>query len=182
MKRFTAVAYLGIATLLLTAQTQSGHACPSPRPQESVLHQIIPSLEVKQGDVRDVIRKLFKTGNVSYTIAPEVQGGVSVSLKNVTFEAALHNVLKQVDATYRVEGGVFSIVRRIGDVASVLNESETARLAPPPSITPPALPVLSKESPSIVQDIKFLYIVRGSSMFKVRKSDMKVVATGKLPG
>jgi hypothetical protein len=35
-----------------------------------------------------------------------------VSLKNVPFETALQNITRQVDATYRIEGGVYQIVRR----------------------------------------------------------------------
>jgi type II secretory pathway component GspD/PulD (secretin) len=74
--------------------------------------QNIPSLELDQADVREALRALFRNVNVSYSIAPEVQGTVTVSLRNVTFEAALQNILKQVDATYRVEGGVYQIIKR----------------------------------------------------------------------
>jgi len=74
--------------------------------------RIIPSLELQQADVRDALRALFRNVNVNYSIAPEVQGTVTVSMKNVLFEQALQNVLKQVDATYRIEGGVYEIVKR----------------------------------------------------------------------
>ncbi len=71
---------------------------------------VIPSLELDSADVREALRALFKNVGVSYSIAPEVQGTVTVSLRNVTFEAALQNILKQVNATYRVEGGIYQIV------------------------------------------------------------------------
>jgi len=77
---------------------------------QDVGQQIIPSLELDQADVREALRALFKNVGVSYSIAPEVQGAVTRSLRNVTFEAALQNVLKQVNATYRVEGGIYQIV------------------------------------------------------------------------
>jgi len=77
---------------------------------QDVGQQIIPSLELDQADVREALRALFKNVGVSYSIAPEVQGAVTCSLRNVTFEAALQNVLKQVNATYRVEGGIYQIV------------------------------------------------------------------------
>jgi uncharacterized protein len=73
---------------------------------------IIPSLELNQADVRDALRALFRNVGVSYTIAPDVQGTVTVSLRNVPFETALRNILGQVDATYRIEGGVYQIIRR----------------------------------------------------------------------
>jgi len=92
--------------------------------QEDVSQKQIPSLELEQADVREALRALFKNVNVSYSIAPEVQGPVTVSLKNVTFEAALQNVLRQVDATYRVEGGVYEIVKRQESVVPVGQNNE----------------------------------------------------------
>jgi hypothetical protein len=80
--------------------------------QQDVLNQNIPSLEYEQADVREALRALFHAVNVSYTIAPDVQGTVTVSLKNITFETALQNITRQVDATYRYEGGIFEIVHR----------------------------------------------------------------------
>jgi type II secretory pathway component GspD/PulD (secretin) len=81
--------------------------------QEDISQKQIPSLELDQADVREALRALFKNVNVSYSIAPEVQGPVTVSLKNVTFETALQNVLRQVDSTYRVEAGVYEIVKKV---------------------------------------------------------------------
>lgn len=92
--------------------------------QEDVSQKTIPSLELDQADVREALRALFKNVNVSYSIAPEVQGTVTVSLKNVTFDLALQNVLRQVDATYRVEGGVFEIVKRADITAPTPGTSE----------------------------------------------------------
>jgi len=87
--------------------------------QEDVSQKTIPSLELEQADVREALRALFKNVNVSYSIAPEVQGTVTVSLKSVTFETALQHVLRQVDATYRVEGGVYEIVKKADNVAPI---------------------------------------------------------------
>ena len=64
--------------------------------QEDVSQKTIPSLELEQADVREALRALFKNVNVSYSIAPEVQGTVTVSLKSVTFETALQHVLRQL--------------------------------------------------------------------------------------
>lgn len=74
--------------------------------------QMISSLDLDSVDVREALRALFKNVGVSYSIAPEVQGTVTVNLKNVRFDTALQNILKQVDATYRVEGGVYQIIKR----------------------------------------------------------------------
>jgi len=79
---------------------------------QDVGNQIIPTLELDSADVREALRALFKNVGVSYSIAPEVQGTVTVSLRNVTFEVALRNILGQVNATYRVEGGIYQIVQK----------------------------------------------------------------------
>jgi hypothetical protein len=72
----------------------------------------IPSLELQEADVREALKALFRIVGVNYTIAPEVQGTVTVSLKNTTFETALRTILQQVDATWRVEGGTYMIIKR----------------------------------------------------------------------
>lgn len=70
------------------------------------------AVDYQQTDVRTALRDLFQRVGVSFSIAPEVQGTVTLSLRNIRFDAALKNVLKQVDATYRIEGGVYSIEPR----------------------------------------------------------------------
>ncbi|MBX3117807.1 MAG: hypothetical protein KF784_01995 [Fimbriimonadaceae bacterium] len=76
---------------------------------------IIPSLELQEADVREALKALFKNVGVSYSIAPDVQGTITLSVRNVTFETALQAILKQVDATYRVEGGIYQIIKRPPD-------------------------------------------------------------------
>lgn len=81
--------------------------------QNDPRNQIVPSLELQDADVRDALRMLFGVvGVTNYTIANDVQGTVTVKLTNVAFETALRNILNQVQATWRVEGGVYQIVRR----------------------------------------------------------------------
>lgn len=114
--RATIAAALGI--VLVGAMAQIAVA------QEDVSQKTIPSLELEQADVREALRALYKNVNVSYSIAPDVQGVVTVSLKNVTFETALQHILRQVDATYRVEGGVHEIIKRTDTVAPISGLSE----------------------------------------------------------
>ncbi|MFI5384870.1 MAG: hypothetical protein ACHQ50_02010, partial [Fimbriimonadales bacterium] len=108
-------AVLGLA--MLTGIPSTAHAQTDPA------NQIIPSLDFDSVDVREALRALFKSVGVSYSIAPEVQGTVTVNLKNVRFDTALQNILKQVDATYRVEGGVYQIIKREPPVQQNPNET-----------------------------------------------------------
>lgn len=80
-----------------------------------VRNQNIPVLELDQADVRDALKIIFKTVNANYTVSQEVQGTVTVHLRDVPFETALRNVLNQVTATYRVEGGVYVIIPKPND-------------------------------------------------------------------
>jgi len=61
-------------------------------------------------DIRDALRDLFRNVDVRYSIAPEVQGTISGSLQGSFFDV-LSKVLNQVQGTYRVQSGVFDIVK-----------------------------------------------------------------------
>ncbi|MBL8048738.1 MAG: hypothetical protein JNJ45_08655 [Chthonomonas sp.] len=74
--------------------------------------QVIPSISLDEADVRDALRELFRQVQVDYSVAPEVQGTVTIKLTNQTFETVLRNILNQVDSTYRVEAGVYVIVKK----------------------------------------------------------------------
>ncbi len=87
-------------------------AAPIASAQNDPKDQIIPSIELQDAPIRDALRILFKNVGVSYSIAPDVQGTVTASLKNVAFETALRNLLGQVDATYRLEGAIYTIVKK----------------------------------------------------------------------
>lgn len=70
------------------------------------------SLEFQNTEIREVLKTAFKALNGSYSIAPDVQGRVTISTKDKNFEIVLYNVLSQVNATYNYEGGVIVIMPR----------------------------------------------------------------------
>ena len=123
MKKFGMVMALGLALFV----TAPGRAMAQ---QDDTQTKIIPSLELDQADVRDALRALFRNVNVNYSIAPEVQGTVTVSLKNVLFETALQFILKQVDATYRIESGVYQIIHREAQLITPTNPDTGTQLVP----------------------------------------------------
>src|SRR5579862_1151883 len=119
--RLAVAAVLGLS--MLTGLPVAAHAQTDPA------NQVIPSLDLDAIDVREALRALFKGIDVSYSIAPEVQGSVTVNLKNVRFDTALQNILKQCDATYRVEGGVYQIIKREEIAPPTTTGPETAPTA-----------------------------------------------------
>jgi type II secretory pathway component GspD/PulD (secretin) len=110
--KFALGAVLGMA-ILGTASVASAQTPP-------YMQSNVSSMEYNQADVREALHALFKTvpGGASFTIASDVQGTITLSLKNVSFETALQNITRQVDATYHIEGGVVNIIHRIETVAS----------------------------------------------------------------
>lgn len=105
MKKLALGSVLGLA--LITALPAGAFA------QEGDLEgKIVPSLEFEQIDVRDALKALFKSVDANYTIDSDVQGTVTLNLKNVKFSVAIQNITRQVDATYRIEGGVYRILRK----------------------------------------------------------------------
>jgi hypothetical protein len=92
--------------------------------QDDILNKVIPSVEYLNADLREVLKSLFKQVDANYSIAPEIQGTVTLSLKGQKFELVLQNILSQVDATYRYEGGVFVIVRRESNTVGTPNDPD----------------------------------------------------------
>ncbi|HEY3780741.1 MAG TPA: hypothetical protein VGL56_06645 [Fimbriimonadaceae bacterium] len=95
-----------------------------PQDQNNPSQQVVSDLELQQSDVRDALKLLFKNVGVNYSVANEVQGTITVSLHNVPFETALRNILGQVDATYRVEGNVYNIVKKEDTAQPTVTQSD----------------------------------------------------------
>lgn len=74
---------------------------------------IVEKFEANNEDVREVLRSLFKKmGVAGYTIDPTVQGNVTLSLSQISLNTALESLVRQVDATFRVEDGIYQVLRK----------------------------------------------------------------------
>jgi hypothetical protein len=96
--------------------------------QQDVSNQNIPRLQYQDADVREALRALFNTVGVSYTIGQDVQGTVTVDLKDQTFETCLQAITRQVDATYRIEAGIYQIVKREADTSAIPDQTAPTNL------------------------------------------------------
>lgn len=165
---------LALLTTLMTLPVASSSAQDYNSPQV-VMERIIPSMEVQQADVRETLRQLFKQVKVPYSIAPNVQGTVTMSLKNITFEVALQNLTRQVDATYRIRNGLVEVLLKPSspDVSFIIHDPAPHFPTTPPVMVPPV----------ITADRQFVYILRGEHLSKVEKKELKIVAGRRLnPG
>ena len=74
------------------------------------------TLNLESASIADALKLLFRATGYNYTLDESVvQGYVTVSLKDVTFETALRTVLRAANPplTYRVDGGVYIISPRV---------------------------------------------------------------------
>lgn len=123
---------LKFASLALPALMTLMMAAPLPAmAQDDPRDRMVSSLELDQADIRDALKLLFRMVQANYTVNPDVQGTVTISLQNVPFETALRAVLNQVDATWRVEGGIYNIIKK----------------AEPAPVTPGVDPTLGNTTP-----------------------------------
>ncbi len=79
------------------------------------------TVKYEQADVRFVLKQLFDSVGVSYTLDPNVQGTVTVSLTDVPFTVALDNILRPLNLTYRVENGVYFVTVRQPEEVPVID-------------------------------------------------------------
>ena len=70
------------------------------------------AVEFNGTEARDAIRALFARDGFAVTVDSDVVGRVWGHYYGVPFETILQNLTRQVEATYRVEGGVYQVVLR----------------------------------------------------------------------
>jgi len=73
---------------------------------------VLPYIALEQADVREAIRMVMKWADLPYSIAPEVQGAVTLTLKRASLKTVLQVLLRQVDSTYRIRGGIYEFIPR----------------------------------------------------------------------
>lgn len=82
------------------------------------------SIEVRETPIRDVINLIAEQAGANIIIASEVQGAISLRLRQVPWDQALAIVMRAQNLGYVRQGGVL----RIAPLTVLRQESETARL------------------------------------------------------
>ena len=67
------------------------------------------SMTLSNCDVRSALQSLFRHRKKDFEIDAKVQGLITCSVHNVTFDVALRSMLRAVGATYRIEDGIYII-------------------------------------------------------------------------
>ena len=77
----------------------------------------IISLDLKDADIRDVLKVFAKIGRFNLVVDPEVKGSVTVRLQNVPWDQALDVILRMNGLGYTLEGRILrtGTPRRLAD-------------------------------------------------------------------
>ncbi len=169
-------AFAGLSLLSLSLVSSVTPASAQNPPGDNVA-----KLELQGADVRQALRDLFRTSGRSYTIDPAVQGPVTLSLQNVSFDTALQNMTRQVNATYRIENGAYAIVPA-GQAAGPEGRLGAGGFGQGGlgggGFGQGALPIAA-EPPVMTIDGDFVYVLRRGVLYKIEKKSLKLV--GQLP-
>ena len=130
--KITLIAALAAVMLVSTPLKAEARAHAQGGQSSDLSNVTISSLNLQDVDIRDALRALFKYAQgTSYVVGSEVQGTVTIELSNIKFEVALKNILDQVKATYKIEGGVYQIIGRPPDIGGVPTDGDNR---PPPEV------------------------------------------------
>ena len=82
--------------------------------QDDLLDKIIPSIDVTNIPLHELLERLFTDAKSKYRVEPGIDQNTPITLKidHAKFELVLQNVLAQVGATFRYEGKNFKIIDR----------------------------------------------------------------------
>lgn len=154
-----------VATVLLVSSVLIGAA-----PSKQRL-----SLDVKDADIHNLLRLLADVGGVNIVASDEVQGKLTVKLKNIPWDKALKVVLQQKKLGMEVDGNIITV----DTLANITARAETkARLAESREALAPLLtvifPVSYADPKSLATVVKGILTPRGSVSVDERTSSLIV--------
>lgn len=134
------------------------------------------TLKANSLDLREVLRSLFKQVDRSFSISPEVKGKVTISVVDGTFIDALETVLRQVNAKYEIDGGVY-LINPIRVPKEPLNkEQNTGRFVD----SDPSLLTDWSRGSVIARDESFMYVLIDQMLYKLDKTSLQQIASRRM--
>lgn len=108
------------------------------------------SLDLKDADVRDVLRSFAKISGLNIVVQPGVRGTVTVLLEGVPWDQALDQILKINGLAYELDGNIM----RIAPIATLEAEARKAQqLAQAQALSVPLRTVVKRLSYSTAQEM-----------------------------
>jgi type IV pilus secretin PilQ/predicted competence protein len=111
------------------------------------------SLDLRDADVREVLRSFAKISGLNVVIQPGVKGTVTVSLDSVPWDQALDIILKTNSLGYELEGNIM----RVAPISVLQNEArEAQKLAQAQALSIPLRTVVKRLSYSTAGEVAAL--------------------------
>jgi type IV pilus assembly protein PilQ len=111
------------------------------------------SLNLKDADIKDVIRTFADLTGLNIAVDPQVSGTVTVNFTEVPWDQALDIILRQNNLTYTIEGNVM----RVGTIDRLSQEAAaTRRLAEEDRLNVPLITVIFKLSYARASEVQGL--------------------------
>lgn len=152
---------LTMCKLNVCAQTDSAAAALYPIDKIPVADSVlIPVLDFKNTDIKDILRGLGMQYNVNIFVDLDVSGQTSLYLTNVSVKSAIDFIIKRNNCVYSVDNGIIKVYKY---------------LAPPPPPPPKPKNVFHLENNLLNIDIKDLAVRDVARMFS-DSSGVNVIA------
>jgi type IV pilus assembly protein PilQ len=111
------------------------------------------SLNLKDADIKDVLRTFGDLTGLNMAVDPQVNGSVTVNFNEVPWDQALDIILKQNGLTYTIDGNVM----RVGTIERLAGEqASTRRLAEEEKLNVPLVTVIFKLSYARASEVQGL--------------------------
>jgi len=132
------------------------------------------TLELKDADIKDVLRTFAKITGLNIVVDPNVSGSVTVQLENVPWDQALDIILRINDLDYVVENNVLRVARleklknekRL--LADFKKEEESAK--PMRTVTKTLSYIKAQEAAGIITGSNFIMSPRGTVVVDARNN------------
>lgn len=132
------------------------------------------SLELKDADVKDVLRTFAKITGLNVVVDPDVSGSVTVQLENVPWDQALDIILRINSLDYVVENNVLRVAkleRLQGEKARLANFKQQEEAAKPMrTVTKQLSYIRATEARTLLQSGNFLLSPRGTVVVDERSN------------
>lgn len=109
----------GTMTLVVTKDGRevqnTSTAFPAPGPPVSAARSYSGqpiSLALSNADIHDVFRSFARITGLEIVVAPDIAGTVNVDIKDIPWDEALEQILRENGLTYRLEGKTMHVVRQ----------------------------------------------------------------------
>ena len=127
------------------------------------------TIEVREADIRDVLRALAQQNDLNIIIGEGVEGKITLTLKNITFKDALEVILRAYGLAYKVQNNVLWVGKE-GDIKEeVVVETIRLNYADPQMIVSQLKPVLSDQG-SAVHDERTSSVIVKDALENIEKA------------